>query len=118
MNGIRAAVVATTLALVVAAAAAAAPVHMVVTPATVSAGGEITVSARSSPCPRRDQITLISTAFPGHVFGKGAVYGRVGEHGAFRVRARIRPLLRPGRYQIGGRCGGGNLGVSVYVRVR
>jgi hypothetical protein len=101
-----------------AGSALAAHVHLVVTPATVSPDGVVHVSASASPCPSRDTVILISAAFPGHAYGVGAVYGRVGSHGAFSVRARIRLGLRPGRYHVGARCGGGNLGVSAYFRVR
>jgi hypothetical protein len=105
--------------LVVAGTVSAADVHLVVKPATVAAGGVVTVSAGSSPCLTRDQVTLISKAFPGHAFGgEGAVNGHVGSHGAFSVRARIRSGLRAGRYAVGARCGGGNLGVTGVVHVR
>jgi hypothetical protein len=105
--------------LIAAGSALAAPVHLVVSPSSVAAGGVVTVSASSSPCLRRDQVTLISTAFPGHAFGgEGAVNGRVGSHGSFSVRTRIRAALRPGSYHVGARCGGGNLGVSASIRVR
>ena len=105
-------------ALSAAATATAATVHVTVTPATTSPGGVITVAAPRSPCLSRDQVILISTAFPGHAYGMGAVVGHVGAHGAFTVRARIRSAIKAGRYSIGFRCGGGNLGVAVYVRVR
>lgn len=111
-------VIAAALVLSATSAAGAAVVRVVVKPGTVSPGATITVSALSSPCPPRDQIILISTAFAGHAYGKGAVYGTVRAHGAFAVRARVRAGLARGRYQIGFRCGGGNLGVSAYVRVR
>ena len=93
--------------------------HLVVRPSTVAPGGTIVVSASSSPCLSRDQVTLISTAFPGHAFGgEGAVNGKVGSHGSFAVHARVRSGLKPGRYRIGARCGGGNLGVSAYFHIR
>ena len=102
-----------------AGSALAAPVHLVVHPATVAPGGTIVVSATSSPCLSRDQVTLISTAFPGHAFGgEGAVNGKVGSKGSFSVRARVRTGLKPGLYRIGARCGGGNLGVSAYFHIR
>jgi hypothetical protein len=112
-------VTAVLVASIGAASALAAPVHLVVRPSTVAPGGVIVVSASSSPCLSRDQVTLISTAYPGHAFGgEGAVNGKVGSHGSFSVRARVRSGLKPGRYRIGARCGGGNLGVSAYVRIR
>jgi len=101
-----------------AGSAAAARVHLVASPTTVAPGGSIRISAKSSPCPVHDQVTLTSAAYPGHAFGIGAVYGRVGSHGAFSVLARIRSTLRPGRYHVSVRCGGGNLGVLAYFRVR
>jgi len=115
----RLAVVAAVLVVSIAAGSAlAAPVHLVVRPSTVGEGGVIVVSASSSPCLSGDQVTLISSAFPGHAFGEGAVNGRVGSHGSMSVRARVRSGLKPGLYRIGARCGGGNLGVSAYFRVR
>jgi hypothetical protein len=113
--GVAAAVLVVSIA---AGSALAANVHLIVRPGTVAAGGVIVVSATSSPCLSRDQVTLISTAFPGHAFGEGAVNGRVGSHGSFSVHAHVRAGLRAGRYRIGARCGGGNLGVSAYVRIR
>jgi hypothetical protein len=105
--------------LIAAGSALATPVHLVVRPSAVGAGGAIIVTATSSPCLSRDQVTLISTAFPGHAFGgEGAVNGKVGTHGSFAVHARLRSGLRAGWYRIGARCGGGNLGVSAYVRIR
>jgi len=109
-----------TLTLLVPAtsSALAAKVHMVVTPTTVSPGGVVRVSATSSPCLPRDQVILLSAAFPGHAYGVGAIYGKVGRHGAFSVPVRIRRRLPAGRYHVGARCGGGNLGVLSYFRVR
>lgn len=101
-----------------AGSALAAHVHLIVTPATVTPGGVVHVSASASPCHDRDTVILLSAAFPGHAYGVGAVYGRVGSHGGFSVRAHIRPGLPPGRYHVGARCGGGNLGVSAFFRVR
>jgi hypothetical protein len=101
-----------------AAAAEAARVHLVASPTIVSPGGYVRVGAASSPCLPQDQVTLISAAYPGHAFGIGAVYGRAGAHGAFSVRARIRRVLRAGRYHVSARCGGGNLGALAYFRVR
>jgi hypothetical protein len=112
--------VATSVLCVIAGASSAfaARIHAVATPATVSAGGVVHVSASASPCLAGDTVTLISAAFPGHAFGVGAVYGRAGSRGAFSIRARVRAGVGPGRYHVGVRCGGGNLGVSAYFRVR
>jgi len=106
------------MVLLFAGSAPAARVHLLVSPTTVSPGGIVTVSAKSSPCLRRDQVILLSAAFPGHAYGIGGVYGNVGRHGSFSVPARIRKRLPAGRYHVGARCGGGNLGVLAYFRVR
>jgi hypothetical protein len=114
-------VAALVLAVLVLSGAAAAPagrVHLVVQPATVAPGGIVTVSARSSPCLGRDQVTLISAAFPGHAYGEGAIRGSIGRQGSFVVRTRIRANLQPGRYVVTARCGGGNLGVSALIVVQ
>ena len=107
-----------TLAGTGAGAAFAARVHLVARPGTVAPGGVVTVSASSTPCHVGGVATLLSAAFPGHAFGIGAVSGRVGPHGAFSVRVRVRTGLKRGRYHVGARCGGGNLGVSAYFRIR
>jgi len=104
--------------VVIAGSALAARVRIEVTPATVAAGGVVRVSAISSPCPVGGPVTLLSAAFPGHAFGVGAAYGRVRARGAFSVPVRVRRPLHAGRYGVGARCGGGNLGVSGYFRVR
>lgn len=101
-----------------AGSASAAQIHLVASPSTVAPGAALRVSAASSPCLAGDQVTLISSAYPGHAFGIGAVYGHAGSHGAFSVRAHIRTNTRPGRYHVSVRCGGGNLPVLAYFRVR
>jgi hypothetical protein len=64
-------------------------------------------------------VTLISRAFSHrHDFaGLPALYARVRTNGDYSVRTRIPVTRRPARYRIGGRCGGGNLGVSARLRV-
>jgi hypothetical protein len=104
--------------LAAASQALAAHVHLTASPSRVSPGGVVTVGAPSSPCLRGDQVTLISAAFPGHAFGEGAVYGHAGRYGAFSIRAHVRSHLSPGRYHVSVRCGGGNLGVLAWFRVR
>jgi hypothetical protein len=105
------------LAVAGAGSARAALIHLRATP-SVAPGAYLRISAVTSPCLRGDQVTLISAAYPGHAYGLGAVNGRVGRHGAFSVRARIRAQLTPGRYHVSVRCGGGNLPVLAYFRVR
>ena len=102
----------------IAGSASAGSVHLVASPATVAPGGVVRVSATSSPCHVGGNVTLISAAFPGHAFGIGAVYGRIRSSGAFSVVTRVRRGLKPGRYHVSVRCGGGNLRDLAYFRVR
>ena len=105
--------------LLAAGSADAARVHVVVYPTTVSPGDAIRLNATSSPCRSADTVSAISAAFPGNAFGsEGALTGRVTQRGAFTIRGHIRAGLRVGRYVIGFRCGEGNLGVTITVRVR
>jgi hypothetical protein len=117
-------VAAVILLAVSAGSALAGRVIFVVRPSAVAAGGVVTVSATSSPCLNSrehvaQQVTLISAAFPGHAFGReGAVNVRIGKRGSFSVRTHIRSGLRPGRYEVTARCGGGHLNAAAYIRVR
>ena len=105
-------------ALVAAAPAAASRVHLAVLPATVSPGAAIRVVGNAGTCHVGDQVAAISSAFPGHQFGKGALYGRVVAGGGFTIHGHVRSGLHAGRYVVTARCGGGNLGVAAHVRVR
>jgi len=110
---------AVTVLLLAVGSAAAARVHVLVFPTTVSPSGAIRLSATVSPCRSGDTVSAISAAFPGNAFGgAGALTGRVTHGGAFTIRGHVRAGLRAGRYTIGFRCGGGNLGVTVTARVR
>jgi hypothetical protein len=70
-------------------------------------------------CARGDSVTLISRAFKhAHDFaGLPAVFARLDRNHRYSVRTRIPSQRRPGAYRISGRCGGGNLGVSIQLRV-
>lgn len=104
---------------VVAGAAAASHVKLAVTPSTVSAGAPVRVTGNASPCRAGNTVFAISRAFPGKQFGgEGALSGRVASGGSFSIRGHVRAGLKPGRYAVTARCGGGNLGVTAYVRVR
>lgn len=113
-------VLATTVALALAGGASASPAHtrLAVTPATVRPGGVVLVTGNAAPCPRGDTVFAISRAFPGHAYGEGALTGRVRAGGAFSIRGRVRRTIRAGRYAVTARCGGGNLGVQAFVRIR
>jgi hypothetical protein len=97
--------------------ALAAGTFLHVSPA--SAGTRTTIVFTGGRCVARDQVTLISRLFPGHAFGgEGAVYVRAGRNGDFTRRFRIPAGTAHRTYVVSGRCGGGNLGVTVRVRVR
>ena len=93
-------VVVVLLAVAAGDVALGARVDLVVSPAAVAPGGAVRVIARSSPC---------------HV---GTLSGRVGRGGAFSIHGHVRSRIHPGRYTVGVCCGGGNLGVTAYLRVR
>ena len=90
-----------------------------VSPGTVRAGQIVRVYGVVPGCPGGNEVTLISAAFShAHDFaGLPAVFAHVGAHDAYSVRTRIPAARRPGKYQITGRCGGGNLGVTASLRV-
>lgn len=93
--------------------------RIAVSPNPVHRGDAVRLHGTVPTCARGDQVTLISKAFSRrHEFaGLPAVYAHVGAHHAYSVTTQI-PAARPARrYTITGRCGGGNLGVSVSLRV-
>lgn len=107
-------------AITATAASAATRPTMHVSPSVVSAGGRVTVWGNADGCPTGDAVTIISRAFPmTHSFaGVGAIYARVRTGGSFSTSGHVRANAHKGRYGITARCGGGNLGVLVYVRVK
>ncbi|HEY5099453.1 MAG TPA: hypothetical protein VII54_05315 [Gaiellaceae bacterium] len=118
MKRLVALIVVVLLAFAAGGAALAARVDLVVSPATVAPGAAVRVIARSSPCHVGGSAVAISAAFPGRAFGAGTLSGRVGRGGAFSIHGHVRSGVHPGRYTVGVRCGGGNLGVTAYLRVR
>ena len=90
-----------------------------VSPGTVQAGQIVRVYGVVPGCPSGNEVTLISAVFShAHDFaGLPAVFAHVGAHSAYSVRTRIPATRRTGRYQITGRCGGGNLGAIASLRV-
>src|SRR5436305_9726245 len=81
-----------------------------VSPAAARPGGVVVFTGSvAKGCAVGDQVTLISRLFPGHAFGgEGAVTTRVGAHGGFTRRFRIRAGTVPRTYVVTARCGGGN----------
>ncbi|HET7572904.1 MAG TPA: hypothetical protein VFJ77_09600 [Gaiellaceae bacterium] len=101
-----------------AASALAVSPQLAVTPSTAAPGALVRIHGNAGACPAGDTVTAISSAFPGHAYGKGALTGRVRAHGAFSFTGHLRKGAKPGRYAVTARCGGGNLGVVAHVRVR
>jgi hypothetical protein len=99
-------------------AGALAAVSLHVTPATVHAGEPVRVHGSvGGGC--GGSVTLLSAAFPHtHQFaGVPAVFAPVGSGGAFDVHVGIPAGRAPGHYTVGGRCGGGNLGITRALHV-
>ena len=98
---------------------------IVATPNTVTIGGTLTLSGdvlvngTLAGCPPPDTVILISGAFPGNDYGpgQGAVRIPVDSTGHFTGTVVVNPSAGPGTYTIGGRCGGGNIGVDARVTV-
>jgi len=89
-----------------------------VTPSTAAPGSKVRVSGNAGGCLRGDIVSVLSRAFPGHGFaGMGTISARVNARGAFSATGHIRQKAHQGRYAVTARCGGGNLGVTAYVRV-
>jgi hypothetical protein len=88
-------------------------------PNPVHRGHVVRVHGVAPGCVVGDQVTLISKAFAHrHEFaGVPAVFATIGAHHAYSVRTTIPASRKAGHYNIGGRCGGGNLGVSTTLRV-
>jgi hypothetical protein len=118
-----AAVVATSLVtgvLLGAAPAGAATASISVSPASVPAGGTVTVSGTAAGgCTQGSQVTLISQAFSAqHEFaGVPAIFATTGPGGRFSTSTQIPSNRAAGSYTVSGRCGGGNLGKHATLRV-
>jgi hypothetical protein len=108
-----------------AAPAWAAPVPTLgVSPGSVTAGGDVVVSGSVGSQPAGSAcatgVLLLSRAFD-HArdfAGVPAVVAAVRPDGTFAVTTRIPRSRAAGAYDITGRCGGGNLGVSATLVVR
>jgi hypothetical protein len=90
-----------------------------VSPGLVHAGEVVHIYGAVPGCLAGNQVTLISKAFSAvHEFaGVPAVFAAVGTDGTYSVWTQIPASRQPGTYQITGRCGGGNLGVTASLQV-
>ena len=93
-------------------------------PSSVAVGGQVTLSgdvlANGQPgCTVPGEATLISPAFNGlgEFAGVGAVTAPVDAAGNFATTVTLPATTAPGTYEISGRCGGGNLGVTATLTV-
>jgi hypothetical protein len=86
---------------------------MHVRPNTVRAGRRVRVFGSAGGCAPGNEMILLSEAFPrrNEFAGMPAVFTPVRTDGHYTKRVRIPRARRPGEYQIGARCGGGNLGI-------
>jgi hypothetical protein len=105
------------LAAAASALGSGAEARLTVRPTTAAPGAQIRVTGNAASCPAGSTIIALSHAFPGHAYGEGALSGRVRANHTFSINGHVRRTARPGRYGISARCGGGNLGVSAYLRV-
>jgi hypothetical protein len=107
------------LIVALAVPAAAGPSSTIsVRPKVVAAGHQVRISGSTpvSDCPADDAAILTSTAglFPPDGFGP--VVPR-DDAGAFSVLYTVPTTTPAGTYQVGFRCGGGNVGVFATLRV-
>jgi hypothetical protein len=89
--------------------------YVKVSPSTVKAGSATTISGSvGNGCRKPGQVTVYSRALKGgtsHEFaGVPAIFITTNRKGKFSKRVTIRRRIRPGRYHVGARCGGGNFG--------
>ena len=93
-------------------------------PGTVAVGQPVTLSGDiladgQAGCAVPGEVTLISPAFNGlgEFAGVGAVSAPVDSAGSFNTTVTLPGTTAPGTYEISGRCGGGNLGVTATLTV-
>ncbi len=111
---------------VLAPAALAATQSLKVTPGNAAAGKTVTVSGSvGSGCQTGhsgDAATIISKAFKGatqtNFAGVPSVSASLANstNGSFSVKVKLAKKVKAGKYQVSGRCGGGNFG-SVMLKV-
>ena len=111
------------MALFAPGALAATSSHFVkVSPASAAQGKTVTVSGSvDHGCQigqKGDTATIISKAFKGatkHEFaGVPAVLASLAnsKNGTFSLKVTLASNVKPGKYSVGGRCGGGNFGTT------
>jgi LPXTG-motif cell wall-anchored protein len=99
---------------------------IIVSPTTVAPGGTVRLSGDilapdgTPGCLLPATVTLISDAFVGlgEFAGVGAVRLPVDATAHFDATVTLSPTVAEGTYRIGGRCGGGNIGVSATLEIK
>ena len=109
-------IVAALVTLAVAADVSAGQVSFHASKGTVRRGGAVTFTG--GPCSAHTTVYLLSKLFPGHSYGVGSITATANKKGRFMLAFRIPTTRSNGTYAVTARCGGGNLGVAVTVRVR
>jgi hypothetical protein len=100
-----------------AAVAAAASAELHVSPSTVVAGHTVRVFGRCEPNAAGFALSEAFLLDPKNNFGIGTVSFNADAKGAFSVRAVVPRDRTPGTYTVTARCSGGNLGISVQLKV-
>ncbi len=94
------------------------PSHYVkVSPNPAHVGKKVTVSGHTG---HRCTAIVFSKAFKGakrKFAGVPALYIKTNSKGHFSTRYKLRKTLKPGKYHVGGRCGGGKFG-STTLKVK
>lgn len=98
--------------------AVAARKRLSVSPAVTTPDALVHISGNAPGCQKGTTVVAISSAFPGHAYGKGTLTGSAGRGGTFSFSGHLRSPLKSGRYSITARCGGGNVGITVFLTVR
>ena len=93
---------------------------LTMTPPVVRPGDVLSLEGSADGCAAGDTVSLVSEAFPpGHEFaGVPAIEAELGSDGSFSATTTIPEATAPGRYEVTGRCGGGNLGFLEHLTVR
>jgi hypothetical protein len=108
---------ATTTVGALAVPALAATATLDLSPATVHRGNSLVIGGTVRGC--HDSVTLLSKAFSHmrNYAGVPSVVGPVDGRGRYRITVRIPSTRRIADYEVSGRCGGANIGVTRTLHV-
>ena len=88
-----------------------------VSPTSLKAGQTVKVyGSAGGGCAKGDAVTIYSNAFKGatktNFAGVPSVSATVGNGKKFSRKVKLSSKVKPGKYHVGARCGGGNLGAA------